>query len=452
MTPGYARGHFRTVPIQDQAGVRHFVFEGLRFVVDGTKGSLRRARWSVSDSAAGLHSAAGGLATADVTTRAAFVGPNECPFRPSTFGELLVDEFFTLFHVYQLVQCVLLCMGETGCAGHLAGRKAAKHALRSAPFPPPSLQYHLQRPPHDSRYVLWYWNSYLFVAAVMTVVVLLSAAFSMLLVHKAQVAVARVANVRTKVSVLRDGAWVTLESNELVPGDVLHVRAGAFAPCDLAVLQGTCVVDESALTGESMPCVKTPVPRDGAFDCQHPLPRHSLFAGTHVTQALGVDADGADGVLAIALSTGMDTSKGDLLAAILFPSAMVFKYDEELTVVITLLMLYAVLCFGLSVHLQNRSGVVSTWVTKWIYCTSVVNQILSPLLPVALEVGQIQAMKRLKGHGVFCLQPKRIMISGKVRVYCFDKTGTLTKDGLDFLGFQPVRGAGWLGWPGGRAG
>ena len=148
----------------------------------------------------------------------------------------------------------------------------------------------------------------------------------------------------------------------------------------------------------------------------------------------------------------MDTSKGDLLAAILFPSAMVFKYDEELTVVITLLMLYAVLCFGLSVHLQNRSGVVSTWVTKWIYCTSVVNQILSPLLPVALEVGQIQAMKRLKGHGVFCLQPKRIMISGKVRVYCFDKTGTLTKDGLDFLGFQPVRGAGWLGWPGGRAG
>lgn len=46
-------------------------------------------------------------------------------------------------------------------------------------------------------------------------------------------------------------------------------------------------------------------------------------------------------------------------------------------------------------------------------------------------------MERLKRHGINCLQPKRIMISGKIRVFCFDKTGTLTKEGLDFVGFQP---------------
>lgn len=45
-------------------------------------------------------------------------------------------------------------------------------------------------------------------------------------------------------------------------------------------------------------------------------------------------------------------------------------------------------------------------------------------------------MERLKRHGINCLQPKRIMISGKIRVFCFDKTGTLTKEGLDFVGFQ----------------
>lgn len=47
-------------------------------------------------------------------------------------------------------------------------------------------------------------------------------------------------------------------------------------------------------------------------------------------------------------------------------------------------------------------------------------------------------MERLKRRGINCLQPKRIMISGKTRVQCFDKTGTLTKDGLDFVGFQPA--------------
>ncbi|KNC82367.1 hypothetical protein SARC_05338, partial [Sphaeroforma arctica JP610] len=41
-------------------------------------------------------------------------------------------------------------------------------------------------------------------------------------------------------------------------------------------------------------------------------------------------------------------------------------------------------------------------------------------------------------QGVFALNPTRISISGKIRVFCFDKTGTLTKEGLVFLGAQPV--------------
>jgi cation-transporting ATPase 13A3/4/5 len=112
--------------------------------------------------------------------------------------------------------------------------------------------------------------------------------------------------------------------------------------------------------------------------------------GNGCTSGAAAASDEPAGVEAAVIATGMDTSKGDLLAVILFPSAMVFKYDEEMPVVITLLLLYSVACFILAIDFQNKSGVVSTWVTKWIYCTSVVNQILSPLLPVALEVGQIQ--------------------------------------------------------------
>ena len=76
---------------------------------------------------------------------------------------------------------------------------------------------------------------------------------------------------------------------------------------------------------------------------------------------------------------------------------------------------------------------------------------MSPLLPIALVVGQTMSSKRLKDVGVcwyvllqpqrlsasvYSLDPKRIAISGKIRVYCWDKTGTLTKSGLDFLGAQ----------------
>lgn len=62
---------------------------------------------------------------------------------------------------------------------------------------------------------------------------------------------------------------------------------------------------------------------------------------------------------------GMATSKGDLLAAILFPKAMLFKYDEELPVVLVLLILYAAMCAVLAIVFQLINGQQSVWVTKW---------------------------------------------------------------------------------------
>lgn len=47
-----------------------------------------------------------------------------------------------------------------------------------------------------------------------------------------------------------------------------------------------------------------------------------------------------------------------------------------------------------------------------------VSQILSPLLPVALIAGQVQATVRLSEKGVFCINPTRIAIAGKIRVRC----------------------------------
>ena len=67
-----------------------------------------------------------------------------------------------------------------------------------------------------------------------------------------------------------------------------------------------------------------------------------------------------------------------------------------------------------------------------------ISQILSPLLPVALIAGQVLATVRLSENGIFCVNPSRIAIAGKARVFCFDKTGTLTTDMLDFLGARPV--------------
>lgn len=56
---------------------------------------------------------------------------------------------------------------------------------------------------------------------------------------------------RVQACVRRDGQWITLPAEELVPGDVLHLRQGSIVPADVKITDGTLLVDQSALTGES---------------------------------------------------------------------------------------------------------------------------------------------------------------------------------------------------------
>ncbi|TAN22884.1 MAG: hypothetical protein EPN30_08050 [Actinomycetota bacterium] len=49
----------------------------------------------------------------------------------------------------------------------------------------------------------------------------------------------------------RDGMWQLIPAEEVVPGDIAHVRAGDFVPADLLLFDGEVSIDQSALTGES---------------------------------------------------------------------------------------------------------------------------------------------------------------------------------------------------------
>ncbi len=62
------------------------------------------------------------------------------------------------------------------------------------------------------------------------------------------------ANLAVKARVIRDGKWVTPPASELVPGDIIRLRLGDIVPADARLLEGDTVeVDQSALTGESLP-------------------------------------------------------------------------------------------------------------------------------------------------------------------------------------------------------
>eukprot|EP00494_Astrolonche_serrata_P030697 UN30965 len=230
---------------------------------------------------------------------------------------------------------------------------------------------------------------------------------------------------------------VTMDGKDVVPGDIIKIQGDWVVPCDIVLLDGTVVVDEAGLTGESMPVAKVAASLDS--DKQygaHGSSRFTLYAGTTVLQVGG----GPDSqVWGMVMSTGINTQKGDLVAHILRPGTMLFKYDEEYIVCFTMLLLYGVFLFTMTIVFMDINETNAHNVIKFLKGVFTCSQMLPPLLPLTLIVGQAASAARLQAEmSIFCVNPKRISICGKVRLCCFDKTGTLTKDGLDFLGVVPI--------------
>ncbi|XP_034256280.1 probable cation-transporting ATPase 13A3 isoform X3 [Thrips palmi] len=233
----------------------------------------------------------------------------------------------------------------------------------------------------------------------------------------------------------RDGECEDVDTSCLVPGDVILVPSdGCFMPCDAILLAGTCIVNESMLTGESAPVTKSPPPHSDETYDPNIHRRHTLFCGTHVIQTRYY---GNHQVSALVIRTGFSTSKGELLRSVMFPKPMGFRfYEDSLKFVLFLFVLAA---FGMSycVYLYvQREASGSTIALRTL---DIITIVVPPALPAAMTAGTVFSQARLKKKGIFCISPPRINVCGKIKMICFDKTGTLTEDGLHFWGVLPIK-------------
>ena len=109
-----------------------------------------------------------------------------------------------------------------------------------------------------------------------------------------------------------DGSSEQIISSDLVPGDIIVVPDhGCQLLCDAVLLEGQAIMDESMLTGESVPITKTSLPRQPANLLYHNKnhEKHTLRCGTKVIQTRKY----RDQVVkAIVIRTGYNTTKGDL--------------------------------------------------------------------------------------------------------------------------------------------
>ncbi|XP_034846625.1 probable cation-transporting ATPase 13A5 [Mirounga leonina] len=244
---------------------------------------------------------------------------------------------------------------------------------------------------------------------------------------------------KVQVTVIIKGTGLQeLESRLLVPGDTLILPGKFSLPCDAILIDGSCVVNEGMLTGESIPVMKTPLPHvDNTIAWKsHSLEdyrKHVLFCGTEVIQ---VKPSGKGPVRAVVLQTGYNTAKGDLVRSILYPRPLNFKLYNDAFKFIVFLACLGVVGFFYALGVYMYHGVSSRDTTAMALLLFTVT--VPPVLPAALTTGIVYAQKRLKKKKIFCISPQRINMCGQINLVCFDKTGTLTEDGLDLWGTIPT--------------
>ena len=231
---------------------------------------------------------------------------------------------------------------------------------------------------------------------------------------------------RRRVGPLDDGRDEELPAKRLRPGDIIEVRAGEVVPADARLLHAVnAEVDESALTGESLPVAKDAEPTPGA-----PLAERTcmLYAGSTVVagSALGV-------VTAVGPASEMRRAV-----------AMAPTKSREI---------------GLQHQLRRITGRALPWslgggalvgLLSAIRRTplrqsaeSAVSIIVAAVpegLPLVATLAQLSAARKLSNQSVLIRNPHSVEACARLKVVCFDKTGTLSENRLRVRSVRPAQG------------
>ena len=217
---------------------------------------------------------------------------------------------------------------------------------------------------------------------------------------------------QVQARVLRDGRWSRLPAAQLVPGDIVHVRSGDIVPADLLLFDGVLALDQSALTGESLPVEAGP----GAF----------AYTGSVVRQG---EASGEVGATGAATRFGRTA---ELVRSASAPSHMqrtILSIVERLVVFDLLLVLLVVLY-----ALVHGLSLADTAVFALLLLVASVPVALPATYTLATAIAAVQLARR----GVLVTHLPAVEEAAAMDTLVSDKTGTLTRNALSLAALRPL--------------
>jgi len=227
--------------------------------------------------------------------------------------------------------------------------------------------------------------------------------------------------VQIKVCVLRGGVATEIASENLVPGDIVLLKAGDVIPGDCLILEtDNLFVDEAILTGESFPVEKMPgvVPADTALSQR----TNALWMGTHVQSG---DAT------ALVVATGQATEFGKLSLRIKL-KAPETEFERGIRrfgyLLMEITLILVMLIFAVNVYLEKAV------LDSFLFALALAVGLTPQLLPAIISINLAHGAKRMAEQKVIVKQLASIENFGSMNVLCSDKTGTLTEGTVHLRG------------------
>ncbi len=217
-----------------------------------------------------------------------------------------------------------------------------------------------------------------------------------------------------KARVLRSSEWAIIAGREIVPGDIVRVRAGDFVPADLKILDGKLQVDQSALTGESL-----------AVD------KHEsdiLYSGSIVKSG---EAN------ALTVLTGSHTYFGKT-TELVQTAAPKLHTEEVIFRVVTWLLgmvgIFLAATFVLS--LIRGIQILKILTLALVLLVSAIPVALPAMFTIAMAIGSMELVKQ----GVLITRLTASEDAASMDTLCVDKTGTITANRLSVSRVAPMNG------------
>lgn len=246
---------------------------------------------------------------------------------------------------------------------------------------------------------------------------IINGCFSFWQEHQAQKATnSLMAMLPTYTQVYRDGKVVQVNATDLVVGDVFELQAGNAVPVDARLLSATSMqVDQSALTGESVPESKTATynPGEGEF-----AESNLIYAGTTVGAGTGT---------AVTLATGMQTEFGQIAALTQQQAKHSSPLEQELnrlTKQISIIAIGIGVAFFIAAIFFVRYPVAKSFIFALGMIVAFIPEGLLPTVTLSLA----QGVQRMAKKHALVKELDSVETLGETTVICSDKTGTLTQN------------------------